>query len=357
MEEITSEAPQGRLDRLTTVGDRTKLVAIRIVFLLFAVGVGLFLSSHDAPQGTVFTANSVWYMLVAGLIAGVLILVEVFFARSDIGTVSAIVFGLLIGLIMAYLFQGVVLLMVSDPEVLKTPVHLILTVMFCYLGVTFLLRTRNDFRFIVPYVEFKKQVAGRSPIILDTSVIIDGRLPDVVTTNIVDSELLVPKFVLGELHALSDSRDRLKRSRGKRGLDLLNQLQATQGVDIKIVDEAVREDDQVDAKLVSLASELGARLMTTDSNLDKMAKLRNVRAINLHALAEAVRPVLLVGEEFKVKLVRLGENPGQGVGYLDDGTMVVIDDGKARVGEDVIATVTSTHQSTAGRMIFGKLRD
>jgi uncharacterized protein YacL len=360
MEEISSQEPESRLDKLTTVSERTKLIAIRILFVLIAVGIGLFLSSHGEPEGKIFTASSIWYMLGAAAMAGVLVLVEVFFAKSDIATVSAIVFGLLIGIIMAYLFQGVILLMVTDPEMhkaLEAPVHLILTAIFCYLGVTFLLRTRDDFRFIVPFVEFRKEMAGGRPIVVDTSVIIDGRIGEILKTNILDAQLLVPRFVLGELHGLSDSRDRLKRGRGRRGLDMLNQLQTTKGVDIKIIDKDVPKADKVDSKLVALASSLSARLLTTDTNLDKIARLRGVSVINIHELAEAVRPQLLVGEDFRVKLVRAGENPGQGVGYLADGTMVVVDDSKHLVGQDVSAVVTSTHQSSAGRMIFGKLKE
>ena len=356
MEEIGAQEPQTRLDRLTSLSDKTKLIVIRIVFILFAIGIGVFLSSYKDPEGEVFTASSIWYMLGAALVAAILVVVEVFFAKSDIGTVSAIVFGLLIGIIMAYLFQGVVLLMVSDPGVLEAPVHLVLTAIFCYLGVTFLLRTRGNFRFIVPYIEFRKETAGGRPVVVDTSVIIDARIGEILKTSIMDAQLLVPKFVLAELHALSDSRDKLKRNRGRHGLDMLNRLQSMQGVDMKIIDRDVPEAKEVDAKLVALAASLGAKLLTTDSNLHRLAKLRGVLVINIHELAEAVRPQLLVGEDFQIKLVRDGENPGQGVGYLTDGTMVVVDDGKALVGQEIMATVTSTHQSSAGRMIFGKLK-
>jgi uncharacterized protein YacL len=356
MEEISSREPKTRLDRLTALSDRTKLIAIRILFVLFAVGIGVFLSSYHDESEEVFNASTIWYMLGAALIAGVLIAAEVFFATTDISTVSAIMFGLLIGMIMAYLFQGIVMLMVSEREVLQAPIHLVLTAIFCYLGVTFLLRTRNDFRFIVPYVEFRKEMAGGRPVVVDTSVIIDGRITDILETHIMEAQLLVPKFVLTELHALSDSRDRLKRNRGRRGLDVLNQLQTTQGLDIKIVDRDIPGAGSVDAKLIGLSALLGARLMTTDSNLHKLARLRGIAVINIHEVAEAVRPQLLVGEDFTVKIIRPGENPGQGVGYLADGTMVVVDDGREKIGEEVMATVTSTHQSSAGRMIFGKLR-
>ena len=356
MDELSPSEPKGKLEKYTALSDRAKLIVIRIFFILVAAGIGVFVSTYGEPGPDVFTPSTIWYILGATLIAGILVTVEIFFARSDVGTVSAIVFGLLIGVIMAYLFQGVVLLMVSEPEALKAPVHLVLTAIFCYLGVTFLLRARNDFRFIVPFVEFKKEIAGGRPVVLDTSAVIDGRIEAVLKTNVIDTQILVPKFVLAELHFLSDSRDRLKRSRGKYGLDVLNRLQSAQDADIKIVEKDVLEGEKVDARLVGLAALLGARILTTDSNLQKLARLHGVAVINVHELAESVRPRFLVGEELQVKVVRAGENPGQGVGYLADGTMVVIDDGKQFVGREIAATVTSIHQSSAGRMIFGRIK-
>jgi uncharacterized protein YacL len=334
--------------------DRIKLIAIRALLIVVSAGVGLLLSSSfGRPE------DSIWYMLGAVAVAGVLIIAEMFFSKSDISTVSAIVFGLIIGLIMAYLFQAVLLLMVEDEKLvqeLKTPLHLILTVIFCYFGVTFLLRTRNNFRFIIPYVEFRRELRGKTPFFLDTSALIDGRIREILETKVIESEILVPKFVVDELHTLSDSKDRIKRSRGKRGLDILNELRRSKIVEARILEEDVPEAQQVDAKLVSLAASKGGKIVTTDSNLDRLAQLRNVTVVNLHKLANALRQVLTVGEDFKVKLVKPGENPGQGVGYLVDGTMVVIDAGKEFIGQEITATVTSTHQTSAGRMIFGKVK-
>lgn len=335
--------------------DRIKLIAIRALLIVVSAGVGLLLSSsfHGRPE------DRIWYMLGAMAVAGVLIFVEIFFSKSDISTVGAIVFGLLIGLIMAYLFQAVVRLMVEDETLvqeLKTPLHLILTVIFCYFGVTFLLRTRNNFRFIIPYVEFRRELRGKTPFFLDTSALIDGRIHSVLETRMIESEVLVPKFVVDELHTLSDSKDRIKRSRGKRGLDVLNDLRRSKTAEVRILEEDVPEAQAVDAKLVALAASKGGKIITTDSNLDRVAQLRSVTVVNLHRLADALRQILTVGEDFKVKLVKPGENPGQGVGYLPDGTMVVIDAGKEFIGQEITATVTSTHQTTAGRMIFGKVK-
>jgi uncharacterized protein YacL len=197
---------------------------------------------------------------------------------------------------------------------------------------------------------------GKSPFFLDTSALIDGRIREVLETKIIESEIVVPRFVVEELHALSDSKDRIKRNRGKRGLDVLNDLRRLRAADVKILEEDVPEAQTVDAKLIALAAAKGGKIISTDSNLERLAQLRNVIVVNLHKLANSLRQVLVVGEDFKVKLIKPGENPGQGVGYLPDGTMVVIDAGKEFIGQEITATVTSTHQTSAGRMIFGKVK-
>ncbi|MFH1423049.1 MAG: PIN/TRAM domain-containing protein, partial [Planctomycetota bacterium] len=341
------------------VDERIKLLGIRALFIIVCVGIGLFLSTYgQAETDSIFTADSLWYMLGAVVTALILIIVEMFFSGSDISTVSSIVFGLIIGFIMASLFKGVVFLMVEDAKSfveLKTPIQLILTVIFCYLGVMFLMRTRHDFRFIIPYVEFRKDVRTGRPLILDTSAIIDGRIIDIMNTKLVESEIITPNFVIEELHVLSDSRDKIKRNRGKRGLDILNEIKRSKNIDLKIDNEDFQEPD-VDTKLVALAASKNGKIITTDSNLERLAQIRNVTIVNLHRLADSLHQVILVGEDFNVRLVKSGENPGQGVGYLADGTMVVIDSGRDYIGQEIIATVTSTHQTTAGRMIFGKVK-
>jgi uncharacterized protein YacL len=227
-----------------------------------------------------------------------------------------------------------------------------------FLCVSFVLQTRDDFRFIIPYVEFEKQSKGGHPTLLDTSVIIDGRIADITETRILDGELIVPRFVLAELQAIADSDDKLKRNRGRRGLDILNRLRESPKVDIRVMDmqvPAVDECPDVDNKLVALARHLNGRVMTNDYNLNKIAQLRGVDVININDLANALKPVVLPGEAMKVRVIRPGEEPGQGVGYLEDGTMVVAEQGRDYVGRDIVITVTSVLQTSAGRMIFGRL--
>jgi len=215
------------------------------------------------------------------------------------------------------------------------------------------IQTKDDFRFVIPYVEFAKQIRGNRPTLLDTSVLVDGRIVDILDTKVMQGVLLVPKFVLNELQLIADSSDKLKRARGRRGLDVLAKLQESDVVEVHIEDRDA-EGGNVDQKLISLAQDISARVMTNDYNLNKVASLRGVDVININDLAKALRPVVLPGEHMVVKLVKPGESPTQGVGYLDDGTMVVVEGGRKHLGHAVDLSVTSTLQTSAGRMIFGK---
>lgn len=193
--------------------------------------------------------------------------------------------------------------------------------------------------------------------ILDTSVIIDGRVADICETRIIDSPLIIPRFVLQELQTIADSSDKLKRNRGRRGLDMLNKLQTNDKVEIKISDArlpSIEESGDVDQKLVALAKKIDGRVVTNDYNLNKIAQLRGVDVININDLANALKPVVLPGEAIVVKIIKPGEEMGQGVGYLEDGTMVVAESSRDRINEEVSLTVTSVLQTSAGRMIFGR---
>ena len=207
-------------------------------------------------------------------------------------------------------------------------------------------------------MEFSKEVKGARPLVLDTSVVIDGRIADVAETRVIDQPLVVPRFVLQELQGIADSSDKLRRNRGRRGLDILNRLQKSPGIEVKIHDAEIPElagIREVDQRLVVLAKHLGGKVVTNDYNLNKIARLQGVDVINLNDLANALKPIVLPGEGLTVKLIKRGEEPGQGVGYLDDGTMVVTEQGAYHLGETVRLTVTSVLQTSAGRMIFGRL--
>jgi uncharacterized protein YacL len=235
--------------------------------------------------------------------------------------------------------------------------NLVIGLVCCYLCISFVLQTRDDFRFIVPYVEFKRQTKGHHPILLDTSVLVDGRINDVAATGILQHQIVVPRFVLEELQALADSADKLKRARGRRGLDILSKLQNSKLVDLEIYDSSIHDDPKhegADQKLLALSAQLGASVLTTDFNLNKVAQLQGVQVINLNELANAMRPAALPGDKMTVRIMKPGEEPGQGVGYLDDGTMVVVEQAREYMDREVEFTVTKLHQTSAGRMIFGR---
>jgi len=236
-------------------------------------------------------------------------------------------------------------------------IKLMLGIVCCYLAISFVLQTKDDIRFVIPYVEFTKQSRGARPLILDTSVIIDGRIADICETRIIDSALMIPRFVLQELQSIADSSDKLKRNRGRRGLDMLNKLQTNDKVEIKISDArlpSIEEGGDVDQKLVALAKKIEGRVVTNDYNLNKIATLRGVDVININDLANAMKPVVMPGEAVTVRIIKPGEEAGQGVGYLEDGTMVVAEGSRDKINEDVTLTVTSVLQTSAGRMIFGR---
>jgi len=231
-----------------------------------------------------------------------------------------------------------------------------LATIVCYSCISILLQTKDDFRFIIPYVEFAKEVKGLKPYVLDTSVVIDGRIADIVETRVIDNQLIMPQFVIAELQAIADSNDKLKRNRGRRGLDILNRLRSDPKVDLMIYDRDLPEfaGQPVDQRLVLLAKHLEGKVVTNDYNLNKVAKLHNVGVINLNDIANSLKPVFLPGEEIEVRIVKAGEEAGQGVGYLEDGTMVVIEGGRDHISQLVMAVVTSVLQTSAGRMVFGR---
>ncbi len=230
---------------------------------------------------------------------------------------------------------------------------IILGMICCYGGMSLVLQTKDDFRFIIPYVEFTKQVRGTRPTLLDTSAVIDGRIIDVINTRILQGMMIVPQFVIEELHTLADTRDPLKRARGRRGLDILQKLRGTQLVEVSIDDTQV-DGAGVDQKIITLAEEKRARVLSLDFALNQIAEVRGIDVISLNGLAKALRPVVLPGETLRTKLVKPGENPKQGVGYLDDGTMIVVENGREHLGHEVELEVTSTLQTNAGRMVFGR---
>jgi len=327
------------------------LIILRLVFLIVAVGSATLIVSDDSIPIPYKWAIFVGVILAA---AGVITL-DIFLPRKRLDTISAVYFGVLVGILLTYVVS-LALTPFLQSYAYKDKVQIVLGVMLCYSCVSLLLQTKDDFRFVIPYIEFAKEVKGLKPYILDTSVVIDGRIADVVETNVMDNQLIMPRFVLGEIHGIADSSDKMRRSRGRRGLDILNRLRSSEGIELKIYDREYPDmaGQPVDMKLVLLAKHLEGKIVTGDYNLNKIARLHNVQVINLNDIANALKPVFLPGERVEVKILKPGEEQGQGVGYLDDGTMIVIENGRDHIGQMVEMTVTSVLQTSAGRMIFGR---
>ena len=292
--------------------------------------------------------------LVCGLLAGLLMTgLTMSFTRRVASAASTLMIGLLFGCLVGY-FVVQVLRLVLPPDDPKVELYRSfgITVGIAFLSVLTLLQLKDDFKFVIPLVELRRESQGGKPVLLDTSALIDGRIADVMDTKIVDVPVVIPRFVLVELQQVADSQDAQKRVRGRRGLDVLNRLRKARGV--RIEDAELPGVDGVDAKLVKLARNLDARILTTDFNLNKVAQVEGIEVVNLNDVAHALRPDVLPGEKLSVKILRTGENAGQGVGYLDDGTMVVAEDCGARVGQAVDLVVTNVRQTSAGRMVFSR---
>jgi uncharacterized protein YacL len=340
------------------------LIILRCVFLLVTAGVGVwFLNdpSSIVPQDSPYYSPWLAYGVFAGLmlLAVGVITTDAATRRKRLDTVTAVYFGLLVGLFLTYVLRLALTPLIGGNDKLLNAVQLVMGTVVCYLCISLLMQTRNDFRFIIPYVEFAKEIKGLKPCVLDTSVVIDGRIADVVETRVFDGQLIMPKFVINELQAVADSADRLRRGRGRRGLDILNRLRNNPDIEMVIYDRELPEFAglAVDQKLVALAKHLQGKLITNDYNLNKVARLQGVTVINLNDLANSLKPVFLPGEHIEVRVVKAGEEPGQGVGYLEDGTMVVIESGRDHISQTVAVAVTSVLQTSAGRMVFGKVEN
>jgi len=344
------------------------LHVLRALFVLVMAAVGWYFINQQIIFGNEFD-QYYWLALMGMLTLGVLIVcIDILAPRRKLAIVSGTFLGLFVGMLVAYGLSFVVALLVgqqmhlSDAQksAITNYVTIVIGVVCSYLSISFILQSKDDFRFIIPYVEFSKQTKGARPFLLDTSVLIDGRISDIAETGILESRLIVPRFVLAELQIVADSGDKLKRNRGRRGLDVLHRLQQNKRAEVVLYDSSHREQDgpdDVDNKLMVLATELHSRVLTNDFNLNKIASLRGVDVINVNDLANALKPVVLPGERMTVRMIKPGEEAGQGVGYLEDGTMVVVEQGRQHINHEVEFNVTSVLQTSAGKMIFGRMDD
>ncbi|MFG0330321.1 MAG: TRAM domain-containing protein [Phycisphaerales bacterium] len=347
------------------------LMIIRAIFLVMLATATMLILLRELPantddqnQQTVEWFVDYWgvAIIIAAVLGVIAVVMDALTPRKKLSGITAIFFGLVGGLLATVLLSWVVELLVQTHDInipkggaadrVILAIKTAFAITLCYLGVSIVYSTQDEFRLIIPYVEFSKQLRGTRPLVLDTSAIIDGRLNEVASTGFITAPVLVPRFVIDELQTLADSGDRLKRNRGRRGLDIVRKMQNNAHIDLSIIDSAL-SGLAVDQMLVEFAREHRAQLVTTDFNLNKVASIHGVQVLNINDLANSLKPVAIPGEAMTVEIVKKGESPGQGVGYLDDGTMVVVEQSAERIGEMVTFGVTSSIQTSAGRMIFG----
>jgi uncharacterized protein YacL len=289
-------------------------------------------------------------------LGGMLIAVDEMLKGFSLRAFSAATFGLLLGTIIAWLIDRSELFKYAEDDT-RWLIRLALFLSFGYIGIVLAMRSnKEDFSLIIPYVRFKAQSQAENFVILDTSAIIDGRIADLIESRFVEGIIVIARFVLDELQYIADSADAIRRARGRRGLQMLNRLQKNPRLEVKIHEADVVEEKEVDAKLLRLTRTLGGKLYTTDFNLSRVAELQSVPYVNIAELAGALRSVTLPGEMLTLRLVREGKDRGQAVGYLSDGTMVVVNGAHHAIGQQVQAEVTALHQTGAGVIIFAELR-
>lgn len=355
--------------------DKIVKAVITTVGALLGAFTGVLLNQNDLLQFTGF--QNILAIIGISVVFGIIFfLLSTKIKKVGLGVVGAFerellkfstsdiiwgAMGLIVGFIIAFLISQPF----SDIKYVGTIVSILSYLMFGYLGIKISTRKKDDV--IFPQINLKKSGTMKkdknakkemiSPKILDTSVIIDGRISDICKTGFVEGTLVIPEFVLKELRHIADSSDSLKRNRGRRGLDILNLLQKDDDVNVVIESKDYGDNIEVDVKLLKLAKELGGKVLTNDFNLNKVAEFQGVDVLNINELANAVKPVVLPGEEMTVMVVKDGKESGQGLAYLDDGTMIVVEGGKKCIGDSVVVTVTSVLQTAAGRMIFAKLKN
>jgi uncharacterized protein YacL len=324
---------------------------LRVLFVTFCAAIGAIVSSE--------VRGNLWPGLVLGIVLGlVVVLVDRLLKGFSLRAFSSATFGLLLGLLFGNLLLASDVLRYQS-ETTQWMARLIVYGAFGYLGMMLAMRSnRDEFSLIIPYVRFTRETTQHEPLILDTNVIIDGRIAELCATGFLSRSLIVPRFILGELQTLADSRDLVKRERGRRGLEILNQLQRSRDVELTI-HESTSEDGETgaDARLVRTAKLLQARLLTNDNALGQVARLQQVPALNLNDLVRALRPVVVVGDEIELSLVKEGREQHQAVGYLADGTMIVVNHARPHLGKTTKVVVSSALQTTAGRLIFAELKD
>ena len=333
------------------------LVVLRSLFVMVSVGIAVLMFQSPGVRNTSETLP--WIILVGMIVLPLVVIgIDMSLRRKDLTVITSIYFGLLIGVFLTYVaILALTPLLASLPaSPLLGLVPSALGMILCYICTSLLLQTRDDFRFIIPYIEFARDVKGLRPNVLDASAIIDGRVTELAESGLFQSRFVVPSFVVDELQEAAESSDKFRRIRGRRGLDVLARLREGKSIEFEVLPPQ-RDDDPdatTESRVVGMAGDLSGRVVTADSNVMKIAAVRSVQAINVNDLALALRPVFVPGDMLDVRVMKPGEEPGQGVGYLEDGTMVVVEQGRDQIGRTLHVSVTSTLQTTAGRLVFAR---
>jgi len=326
------------------------ILFIRLLFII----VGGIVGWHTAFS--IGFPDKVLIGSILGILAAIIVIIIEYLSRNaSLRGLSSVVFGLVLGLLLAWFIRNLLAVIPTLSQQTKDIAGLIMTAILCYFGVILAMRGKDEFNIIIPYVRLSRQDQQETIIILDTSVIIDGRIADIAQTKFIEGKFIIPHFVLRELQYIADSSDSLKRARGRRGLDILDKLKRMPGIQMKIHQQDFPEIKEVDAKLVKLAKVIDAKIITNDYNLNKVAGIQGVSVLNINELANSLKPVFLPGERLEVKIVKEGSEQNQGIAYLDDGTMIVVDNVRHLIGKRLDVAVTSVLQTTAGKMIFAKL--
>ncbi|HEU5077584.1 MAG TPA: PIN domain-containing protein [Opitutaceae bacterium] len=326
------------------------LLPIRLVFVTLCAAAG-WLICYTVPEWDHYQGRA----LFIGFSIGVLVvLTDILLKGFSLRGLSAISFGLLVGTVTSYLIGTSPLFARGDPQnvyLAQLGLFLILT----YLATVIALRGKDEFNLVIPYVRFVPQEVDVPLVVVDTSALIDGRIAKIYEAGFLSAALVIPRFILDELQAVADSPEPTKQARGRRGLEALGQLRQVKNIDIRIHESEVGKRQEVDAKLVFLAQSMRAKLLTMDYNLAKMAEFHGVLWLNINLLARALRPELILGEKLELELVKAGKEEGQAIGYLEDGSMVVVSHARSMLGRRVNVEISSILPSAGGKMIFARL--
>jgi uncharacterized protein YacL len=332
----------------------TSLRPLRIAFVILCALLGFSLSA--AFQETTPVIGSAYGVAFGLLIVGL----DQSLRKFTLSVFSSATFGLMVGVLCAWLVTRLELPGLAESpnyDRIRGVVELALYATLGFLGMSLALRAqREEFALVIPYVRFRQEGLEEQKLLVDSNVLIDGRLMALFETGFLTGTLLVPRFVLDELHLLADASDPMRKERGRRGLESVEQLRTRAETALKIHEDVLSEESTVDAKLTQLAKALGARLLTNDANLGRVAQLQGVSVLNLHALSHAMRPALIPGEEIELALIKPGKDAHQAVGFLPDGTMIVVNHAADRLGTSVTAIVGGSLQTSAGRLIFAELK-